>query len=150
LRHHTHAWAYLQHRNIRTGIYRIGYTAGYCEVSQEMLTEVLLGSYLLHGDKIKKKTADMKICGSELFNYSQILLVLKINLVVYVHCLSNYDGRHGQCKHCYHHFLFTFLFFNPLNVILVNLLPFDDIDLFRTKKGTFIDLYQKKFGFLLT
>ena len=67
----------------------------------------------------------MKICGSELFIYSQILLVLKINLVVYVHCLSNYDGRHGQCKQCYHHFLFTFLFFNPLNVILVNLLPFD-------------------------
>ncbi len=88
-----------------------------------MLTEILLRSYLLHGDKGNKKTADF--ASAALIIYSQILLVLKINLVVYVHCLSNYDGRHGQCKHCYHHFLFTFLFFNSLNVILVNLLPFD-------------------------
>ena len=52
LRHHAHTWSYFENGDFRTGIYGIGYRLGNIQVGQEMLTEVLLGSYLFHGCKI--------------------------------------------------------------------------------------------------
>ena len=45
---HTHAWAYLEHWNVGTGIHRVGDAARYAEVGQEMLTEILFRSYTFH------------------------------------------------------------------------------------------------------
>ena len=52
LRHHTHARAYFKHRQVGKGfIHRIGYSLGDIQVSQEVLAEIFLGSYLFHGCK---------------------------------------------------------------------------------------------------
>ena len=48
LRHHTHTWTNLQDRQFWTGVHSIGYRLGDIQVSQKMLTKILLGSYLLH------------------------------------------------------------------------------------------------------
>ena len=48
LRHHAHTRPHFQHRKFRTGVHRVGYCLRYREVSQEMLTKVLLRSYLFH------------------------------------------------------------------------------------------------------
>ena len=50
--HDTHPWSYLQYRKIRTSIYSVGYCLGDVQVGQKVLTEILLRSYLFHGDKI--------------------------------------------------------------------------------------------------
>lgn len=64
LGHDTHARSYLQHGKFRTSIHRIGYRLGNVQVSQKMLAEVLLRSYLFHlGAKIRfceKKTKENK------------------------------------------------------------------------------------------
>ena len=64
LRHHAHTRTYLQHWKFRTGIHRIGNGFRYGEVSQEMLTKVLLRSYLFHRllyDKWNTKTRRHKV-----------------------------------------------------------------------------------------
>lgn len=55
LRHHTHARAYFEHRQVSIGfIHCISDTLGDIQVSQEVLAEIFLGSYLFHGPKITK------------------------------------------------------------------------------------------------
>ena len=63
LRHDTHTRSNLQYRKIGTCIYGVGYRLGYVQVGQKVLAEVLLRSYLFHGDKdtiffsfVQKKT----------------------------------------------------------------------------------------------
>ena len=53
LGHDTHAGAYLEHGQVGTGIDGVGNAAGYGEVGQEVLTEILFGAYLFHiGTKV--------------------------------------------------------------------------------------------------
>ena len=55
LRHHTHARTYFEHRQIGIRfIHRVSDTLGDIQVSQEVLAEIFLGSYLFHGPKITK------------------------------------------------------------------------------------------------
>ena len=61
LREHTHARPNFEHGNVRTGIDGVGDAAGYREVGQEVLTEVLLRLYLLHRCKGTIKRAKNQI-----------------------------------------------------------------------------------------
>ena len=52
LRHHTHTWPYLENRQFGKGfIHGVGNAPGDIKVSQEVLAEIFLGSYLFHGCK---------------------------------------------------------------------------------------------------
>jgi hypothetical protein len=51
LGHHTHTWSYFQDWKIRTGVNCIGNLLGDVQISQKMLTQIFLRSYLLHADK---------------------------------------------------------------------------------------------------
>ena len=53
LGHHTHTRTYLEHGQIgKRFIHRIGYSLRDTQVSQEVLTEILFGSNLLHNAKV--------------------------------------------------------------------------------------------------
>lgn len=55
LRHHTHARTDFEHWQIGIRfIHRVSDTLGDIQVSQEVLAEIFLGSYLFHGPKITK------------------------------------------------------------------------------------------------
>ena len=63
LGHDTHAWSHLKYRKIgKRLVYSISYSLGDTQVSQEVLAEILLRSYLLHlGDKGSEKGAKYQI-----------------------------------------------------------------------------------------
>ena len=62
LRHHTHAWAYFEHRQVAIRlVHRISYALGNVQVNKEVLTEVLFRSYLLHACKVSANRAKCKI-----------------------------------------------------------------------------------------
>ena len=61
LGHHTHTWSYFQDRKIRTRVNCIGNLLGDVQISQEMLTQIFLRSYLLHADKGTHFFSDRKV-----------------------------------------------------------------------------------------
>ena len=63
LGHDTHAWSHLKYWEIgKRLVYSICYSLGDTQVSQEVLAEILLRSYLLHlGDKGTNKREENQI-----------------------------------------------------------------------------------------
>ena len=48
LRQHAHSWPYLEHRNVGTCVYRVGYLPCYVEVDEEVLPQILFRCHTFH------------------------------------------------------------------------------------------------------
>ena len=109
LRHDTHTRSNLQYRKIGTCIYGVGYRLGNVQVGQKVLAEVLLRSYLFHGDKdtiffsfVQKK--DELDSHPVRLSYAFFTKILSILLHFHVHVVIDlYGFSNTYCNDkCYH------------------------------------------------